>query len=38
MGLQSLSGLGSFWFTQGSVDGTVKSVWIRQVFSLLRVQ
>ena len=25
-------------FTQGSVDGTVKSVWFQQVFCLLRVQ
>jgi hypothetical protein len=25
-------------FTPGSVDGTVKSVWFQQVFSLLRVQ
>jgi hypothetical protein len=27
-----------FWFTQGSVDGTAKSVWFRQVFGLLRVR
>ena len=27
-----------FQFTQGSVDVTVKSVWFRQVFSLLKVQ
>jgi hypothetical protein len=25
-------------FTQGSVDGSVKSVWFQQVFGLLRVQ
>ena len=25
-------------FTQGSVDGTVKSVWFQQVFGLLGVQ
>ena len=25
-------------FTQGSVDGTVKSVWFQQVFGLLNVQ
>ena len=33
-----MSGLGRFSFTQGSVDWTVKSVWFRQVFCLLKVQ
>jgi hypothetical protein len=27
-----------FWYTEGSVDCTVKSVWLGQVFGLLRVQ
>jgi hypothetical protein len=30
--------LAGFQFTQGSVDGTIKYVWLRQVFSLLRVK
>ena len=31
-------GQAGFRFTQGSVDGTVKSVWFRQAFGFLRVQ
>ena len=33
-----LSGLADFRVTQGSVDGTVKSVWFSHVFGLLRVR
>jgi hypothetical protein len=32
-----LSGLADFRVTQGSVDGTVKPVWLSHVFGLLRV-
>jgi hypothetical protein len=33
-----LSGFSRSSVTQGSVDGTVKSVWFQQVFGLLSVQ